>query len=191
MLCFWGLLGNVSIRGDGRYRRELTSVLLAADGSRYIPESAKKEVVFEGGCRCGGITYSCTAAPSNITLCHCRACQQISGAGFLPFVDVPTEALRLTSSLTLKTLKLSDFANRTFCTGCGAPISMVYHFHAQVTALTMGSVNLETLKGEPPKVAQHIFLKEKAPWVMLPDDGTERLETASFAHLLVPESKPE
>lgn len=63
---------------------------------------------------------------------------------------------------------------------------MAYHFQADAICLTMGSVDLESLKVEVPKVGNHIFVKEKAPWVVLPDDGAERKETASFAHLLVP-----
>jgi hypothetical protein len=76
--------------------------------------------------------------------------------------------------MTLKTLKLSNIAERTFCTSCGSPITMVYN--AEDTSLTWGSIDLESLKAAVPKVKQHIFLGEKAPWMVLPDDGAARYE---------------
>ena len=84
----------------------------------------------------------------------------------------------------MKTLVLSKSAERFFCTGCGTPIAMSYHFEEGWIDIVFGSVNLETLKGEVPKVEQHIFLKEKAPWVVIPEDGAERKQTSSFAKQL-------
>ncbi|KAF2676790.1 S-adenosyl-L-methionine-dependent methyltransferase [Lentithecium fluviatile CBS 122367] len=165
---------------DGKVE-EVDSVFFAiarkpADGSRYVPRSQDNGIVFKGGCRCGAIKYTCTEPPSDITLCHCRACQQVSGSIFLPFIEVPTSAFQFTSSITLKTLKLSDIADRTLCTSCGTPITMVYKSAPHETSLTWGSVDLGSLRVVAPKVRQHIFLKEKASWVVLPDNGAERYD---------------
>lgn len=126
----------------------------AADGSKYVPRFSQREVVFEGGCRCGGVRYTSTAPPSGITLCHCRACQQLSGSGFLPFVDVEDEALEWTHTSTLKTLNLTKSAERTFCSGCGTPIAMSYHADKRTICVVFGSVNLDGYKGELPTVKQ-------------------------------------
>lgn len=168
---------------------EIDSVFLgvarkAADGSRYTPKASASDTGFEGGCRCGGVRYTSTAAPSDITLCHCRACQHLSGSGFLPFVHVESEAMDWTHTSTLKTMSLSKFAERFFCTGCGAPVAMNYHFEEGTIGIVFGSVDLKTLKSGMPKVEQHIFLREKAPWVTLPDDGAKRMETSNFAKQL-------
>jgi hypothetical protein len=93
-------------------------------------------------------------------------------------MHVDDEALTYTHTSTLKTLVLSKLADRFFCTGCGAPIAMKYH-DQDVTGLVLGSLDLDTFKGTVPKVEQHIFLREKAPWVILPDDDAKRLETFS------------
>ena len=58
---------------------------------------------------------------------------------------------------------------------------MKYHFEEGITGLVLGSLDLETFKGTLPQVEQHIFLREKAPWVTLPEDGAKRLETFAFA----------
>jgi hypothetical protein len=45
------------------------------------------------------------------------------------------------------------------------------------TSLTMGSVDMESLKCEMPRLRKHIYVKEKAPWFEIPDDGAERTAT--------------
>ncbi|CAE7007839.1 hypothetical protein CFE70_001507 [Pyrenophora teres f. teres 0-1] len=177
---------------DGKVE-EVDSVFLGiarrpADGSRYVRRAIKHDVVFKGGCRCGGVQYTCSAAPSDITLCHCRACQQVSGSAFLAFTQVPKKALSFSQSDTRKVLRLSDVAERTFCSGCGAPITMTFPSDPDGLALCMSTVDLESLKTESaPKVVKHIFLGEKAPWFVLADDGTEPTErwgTSEVAHLV-------
>ncbi|KAF2031344.1 S-adenosyl-L-methionine-dependent methyltransferase [Setomelanomma holmii] len=159
----------------------------AVDGSKFIAEEASGDsIVFSGGCRCGGVQYESTAAPTGgVTLCHCRACQQLSGSAYIPFIGVPKTAFKFTSSSALKNLKLSDVAERTFCSSCGTPITMHYAFYEDRISMSMGSVDIKTMTCEPPTVRRHIYLSEKAPWVVLPDDGTERWGTMETAHLLV------
>lgn len=157
---------------------------LAADGSRYVPKSVEGDVVFRGGCRCGGVKYTSSVSPSDITLCHCRACQQVSGSVYLPFISFDSTALHYTSTTTLRTLKLSQPGERTYCSSCGTPISMVYSFFPGEVSVTMGSVDLSSFTCEIPKVKTHIYLSEKAPWFVLPDDGTDRWGTSEFAHLI-------
>ncbi|KAH7359765.1 S-adenosyl-L-methionine-dependent methyltransferase [Pyrenochaeta sp. MPI-SDFR-AT-0127] len=158
---------------------EVDAVFLAvarkpSDGSRYVPKAAEDAIAFQGGCRCGEVQYLSSVPPSDITLCHCRACQQVSGSGYLPFIEVPKTAIQFTQSSTRKILKLSAVAERTFCSGCGAPISMTYPSVPDLVYLTMATVDLESLTSKVPKVIKHIYLDEKAPWVILPDDSTQR-----------------
>ncbi|KAF1831201.1 S-adenosyl-L-methionine-dependent methyltransferase [Decorospora gaudefroyi] len=174
---------------DGKVE-EVDSVFLGiarkpADGSRYVSKVVNDEVVFKGGCRCGGVQYTCTAVPTGLTLCHCRACQQVSGSAYLPFLPIPKDAIKFTHSDTRKVLRLTEFAERTFCTGCGAPLTMTYPPFRGEIAMVMGTVDLESMRCEwTPKVERHIFLNEKAPWVVVPDDGAERWGTWEYAHVL-------
>jgi hypothetical protein len=165
---------------------QLTVVCSAADGSRYIAQTVEDEVVFEGGCRCGNVRYTSGAIPSDIIICYCRACQQVSGSGCLPFVQVPLNTFRVTKASTRQTLRLSSVAERTFCSSCGTPVSLTYSFESDQISVTVGSVDWPSLRSEAPKVGKHIFVSEKAPWVQLPDDGAERWGTEESAHLLVP-----
>ena len=161
----------------------LTDRSPALDSSRYVPKVIEDGVIFNGSCRCGGVQYSSTARPKDVTFCHCRACQQLSGSAFLPFTGVPKDALTFTEESTRRTLRLSDFAERSYCSRCGAPITMIYAFEPQEISLTLSSVDLNSMKCEPPTLKQHIFLQEKAPWFVLADDGAERWGTCEDAHV--------
>lgn len=156
----------------------------ASDGSRYVYEAVEDSVIFKGGCRCGGVSYTSTAHPRDIVLCHCRACQQLSGSAYLPFTRVPAGSLTFTETSTRKTLRLSETAERSYCSACGSPITMVYSFNQDEVSLTMSSVDLQSMVCEPPKVSKHIFLREKAPWLILAEDGAERWGTSEDAHLI-------
>lgn len=61
---------------------------------------------------------------------------------------------------------------------------MAYAFDEKRISVTMGSIDMQSLACEAPKVGQHIYLGEKAPWVVLPDDGAERWSTQEMAHLI-------
>ena len=122
----------------------ITKRIAATDGSRYVSKSVDGDVVFRGGCRCGGVKYTSSVSPSDITLCHCRACQQLSGSVYLPFISFASTALSYIDSTTLKTLKLSQVAERTYCSSCGTPISMVYSFYPGEVSVTMVSQVLST-----------------------------------------------
>jgi hypothetical protein len=51
---------------------------------------------------------------------------------------------------------------------------MVYHFENDRIGVCMGTV----VEADPPLpgIQSHIFLKDKAPWFILPDDAAKRLE---------------
>lgn len=149
-------------------------------------ESANPDTVFTGGCRCGAIRYRATASPAGICVCHCRACQQLSGTFFLTFGDVPLGDFHFVPSsndTTLRKLNLTDQAERAFCTACGTPIYMYYWNEPKVIGVAVGTVDPHTMRdwrgedGQPWKVRKHIFLSEKAPWEILPDDGAPRFDT--------------
>lgn len=72
----------------------------------------------------------------------------------------------------------SSISTRTHCTNCGSHISMQYsNEHGPVDfAVTVGSINMESVKGPVPKVGAHIFVSsaEKAGWYQIPEDGVPR-----------------
>jgi hypothetical protein len=102
---------------------------------------------------------------------------------------VPVAALKFSASSTRQTLKLSDIAERMFCSGCGSPITMAYAFKPNRISVVVSSIDQGSLKGEPLKVSKHIYLSEKAPWFAVPDDVAERSETSTMEHLIRPKAE--
>jgi len=51
-----------------------------------------------------------------------------------------------------------------------------YHSSPERVAVSASSIDENGLEGEIPKPWGHIFLKEKAAWFDVPEDGLERLQ---------------
>ena len=75
----------------------------------------------DGGCRCGALRYRVSGPPIDAGLCHCRVCQQISGAPAVAWASVPVEAFTLTKGQP-RTYASSSWGERWFCGECGAQI---------------------------------------------------------------------
>lgn len=79
---------------------------------------------FSGGCACGSIRYTCTSEPLAMLNCHCRDCQQSSGAPFASGVVVPSNAVEIVGSPRVYSVRASSgqLATRSFCAECGSPL---------------------------------------------------------------------
>ena len=78
--------------------------------------------VLTGGCQCGAIRFAITAAPTRVSICHCRMCQKATGAPFASLADIPHENFSWTRG-TPSSFKSSSIAERDFCAACGTPLS--------------------------------------------------------------------
>jgi hypothetical protein len=82
------------------------------------------KVPFSGGCACGAIRYECSSEPLAMLNCHCRDCQQSSGAPFASGVVVATSAIKVMGAPKNHTVRASSGAltTRSFCSDCGSPL---------------------------------------------------------------------
>lgn len=79
-----------------------------------------------GGCLCGQIRFTATAAPTNPHLCACRQCQRWSGAPVVGWVDFPIEAVTFDGpGGEPRWHRSSDFARRGFCMACGGTVCVL------------------------------------------------------------------
>ena len=83
--------------------------------------SATKPVL-TGGCQCGAIRFALSAAPTRVSICHCRMCQKASGAPFASFADIDRADFAWTRG-TPAAFRSSSIAERDFCANCGTPLS--------------------------------------------------------------------
>lgn len=75
-----------------------------------------------GGCQCGAIRFALSAAPTRVSICHCRMCQKATGAPFASLADIPNENFAWTRGKPAA-FKSSSIAERDFCAKCGTPLS--------------------------------------------------------------------
>jgi hypothetical protein len=84
--------------------------------------SEPSQPVLTGGCQCGAVRFALTAAPSKISICHCRMCQKASGAPFASFAEIRNEHFDWTRGKPAA-YQSSSIAMRDFCAACGTPLS--------------------------------------------------------------------
>lgn len=77
-----------------------------------------------GGCLCGAVRYTVTAAPVMSGLCYCLRCQKLSGSGHAFHAAVPEDAFRVTGRTTVFEAKADSghIVATHFCPTCGSPL---------------------------------------------------------------------
>lgn len=112
-----------------------------------------------------------TGRPLAASSCHCRDCQQFSGAAFLPGATFRAEQV----SILAGEPKVVDYGagrHRTFCAHCGSHLT--FYRDDQPGLLEVFTVCLDNPEAFPP--AQHIWYRRRLSWVKLAD-GLPRYAT--------------
>lgn len=128
-------------------------------------------MTIKGSCACKRIQYETEAQPLAVNACHCRTCQQISGGPYLGFVDFMTKDLKWTQQPDI--WQATDIAERGHCKNCGSSVSMRYYVDPDRIYVTLGTVETQSAL---PRMEFHIFLKDKAPYFVLAEDGARRYD---------------
>ena len=81
-------------------------------------------VPFTGGCLCGAVRYESRAEPLITGICHCRDCQRYTGAGGMPGLAVPKDAVTISGELHSYdvTAASGHTSTRSFCPTCGSTV---------------------------------------------------------------------
>jgi hypothetical protein len=113
----------------------------------------------EGGCLCGNVRYRVEGPIEESAYCHCRTCQQQSGAPVVAWFAVSPKHFALLKG-TPKKFRASDRAAREFCGDCGTYLL----FREDDETATLG-VNTATLD-EPDRVPPtfHIWHRSHIKW---------------------------
>jgi hypothetical protein len=76
----------------------------------------------DGRCHCGYLTYEADVDPADVTLCHCRDCQVLTGSAFSVVVPASVDSFKLTAGEPTYYVKIAESGNRrlqAFCPSCG------------------------------------------------------------------------
>lgn len=123
---------------------------------------------FSGGCICGAIRYECSMAPLAMLNCHCRDCQQSSGAPFASGVVVTVKSLKVTGAPQTYSVRASSGAltTRSFCSNCGSPLFTTGEAMPDFTSIRFST--FDDASGFVP--ALDIWTASAAPWVCLNEE---------------------
>lgn len=117
-----------------------------------------------GRCQCGAVEYA-VRGEIEAFYCHCEDCRLNSGAPFVAWGRVDSNAF------TLKQGALQDFSSSegvvwSFCENCGTSIK-----YTNVATEAEVDFFLATLEAEADVApAFHVQVKEKLPWINIADD---------------------
>jgi hypothetical protein len=114
----------------------------------------------KGSCMCGQVTYEAGTVGPDITKCHCKLCQKLSGSAYADYTVAPFDSFRWTSGEPLlKKYESSPGNFRNFCSVCGT------HMPSGHAAMGIYFIQPGTLDTDEPLVeAAHMFLKSSAAW---------------------------
>src|SRR5262249_39664206 len=64
--------------------------------------------IWTGGCLCGAVRYVARGEPRIMGYCFCTDCRKASGSGFIPFIGVASDAVKITGTVITHTLRHED-----------------------------------------------------------------------------------
>ena len=120
-----------------------------------------------GGCLCGTVRFELRSEPFDCGWCHCRTCQLNSGAPAMAFASVKRRDWTATEGReAVRTVKTSNFGERTFCGSCGTPLYVEVTHQPDTTDFSVVTLD------DPGAIAPefHIFWSSKVPWFHPGDD---------------------
>lgn len=117
----------------------------------------------DGSCYCGEIAFTGEVDPDSLTVCHCSACQQMSGSAFRTNISCPADRFRLVRGEPKTYIKVADSGARramAFCGTCGVQV-----YACAADAPSSYSLRAGTLKQSASlRPARQIWLRSAPPW---------------------------
>ena len=120
--------------------------------------------VLTGGCMCGDIRYEATGPVTSSCHCHCRDCQQHSGAAFVTWASFSLKNFKVTKG-TLTEYASSPGVTRAHCARCGTTI--VYRSEKWPDEIDIAAVSLDDPSAASP--TEHLFMDDAPPWTKVGD----------------------
>ncbi|KTB66824.1 GFA family protein [Pseudomonas allii] len=122
------------------------------------------DVVTQGSCLCGAVTYQVSTSLKAATHCHCKKCQKSHGAAFATYASAPQSAVNIRQVRgTLKSYESSPGITRQFCSECGS--SLFWHdakgLYPDWISIALGTLDTPFA----PQNLKHSCIESKATWL--------------------------
>lgn len=118
-----------------------------------------------GGCFCGAVRYAIRGQPREVSHCHCTMCRRAAGAPVVTWATYARDAVRVVTGSPAE-LRSSPPVTRTFCGGCGTPLTFATTAEPEWIDVTVAS--MDRPEDMPP--GDHIWADDALPWLVLDDD---------------------
>jgi hypothetical protein len=120
-----------------------------------------------GGCQCGAVRYTLSAAPLQVYVCHCRECQRQSASAFGISVIASRVAFTVTQGEPRRWSRSTDSGNTLHCQFCPLCGSRVWHGSDTGDTVSIKGGTFD----EPVDLtnAMHIWTTRKLPGVVIPE----------------------
>ena len=129
-------------------------------------------VALNGRCFCGAVKIMTSAAPFQVSWCHCRDCRRQTGAPAVVWAGFRTEQVAFEGAP--KRRKSSEQVVRSFCAECGTPIS--YEHDELAGELYIHAALFDEADRLVPD--RHGYVTSKLFWMHL-DDGLAKFEATT------------
>ena len=118
-----------------------------------------------GKCACGDVKYTIINKPLFTQACHCKNCKKSTGSSFVIHTMIFEDDLVVNGEVSSTQLPTGSGKGYRayFCINCGVYLYCKYK-------VAVGRIAIRTATLEKPLVPQaHIFVKDKDPWVEIPN----------------------
>ncbi|MDX2169469.1 MAG: GNAT family N-acetyltransferase [Deltaproteobacteria bacterium] len=160
-------------RAAALYQRAGFESLSRTRWARALPaaprETPAPALPLDGGCLCGALRFRVSAAPLAVSHCHCTLCRRASGAPLVTWATVPSAAFGYLQGAP-REWRATPSARRSFCTGCGTPLTFQADATPQLLDVTVAS--FDRPEAVPP--TEHVWVSRRLPWLQLDDDLPRR-----------------
>ncbi|HEY0271285.1 MAG TPA: GFA family protein [Sphingomonas sp.] len=114
-----------------------------------------------GGCACGAIRYRIAGAAYDTGWCHCRLCQQSSGAPAMVFTTCALADFTIERGAeAFGRIRLVEYGERGFCARCGT--SLTVHVDYEPNEIDVAAATLDDPEAVTPGF--HIFYDKRIGW---------------------------
>jgi hypothetical protein len=128
-----------------------------------VLSNLRKNVMHNGSCLCGAVTFEVNGDLPGPDACHCTACRKHSGHYFVS-TDVAKSAVTIHGKEHLSWHSSSEKVRRGFCSTCGS--SLFWEpLHRDWIGIAMGAFDGPTRT----HTSVHVYVSEKGDYYEIPD----------------------
>ena len=120
---------------------------------------------YSGRCFCGFVRFRLEDSPLYACHCHCHSCQRAAGAAYVSWATFAVDAMRITDGVITE-YQSSPGVTRGFCGHCGSALTYAHTARPGEIDVTLASLE----DAEDIVLRSHIWVEDKAPWVVIADD---------------------